>query len=146
MAKQRSTGGVTFRAGLIGGGIMMIVRLVMMFITQGSIVGTALSTLIGCFVYFAIGRSAAQQIKSLLEEDGAYNNAVRSAGMGAAIITSITGWLFTLLVNVIRDAQGEQVFVDPRLLCAGLVIDLLIAAGLGAFGSKTVIRRHIDYT
>jgi len=118
------------------------IHLILLLVFQGTNQGDFLAWGIQLFIYFFIGRAAAQkhyddQIDQLEALSG-----VQGAGTGAALVTSILVWVFIILRGIVRDAVGFMVLVDPIGLFCIVVIDVLIALGLGSWAGKAIVRKY----
>ena len=131
-----------FRLGLVGGLLMWGVHLILLLIFQGTNQGDFLAWGIQLFIYFLIGRAAAQKhYDDHIDQLDALRG-VQGAGTGAALVTSILVWVFIILRGIVRDATGFMVLVDPIGLFCIVVIDVLIALGLGSWAGKTVVIKY----
>ena len=137
--KRQSTG---FRFGVAGGLIMVTVHLVLFLIFRGTNGGDLLAWFLAWFVYFIIGRMAAQAQYNNQRDDIEPTRGVKSAGTGAALVTSVIIWGFIIVRGVFRDAIGMFIIVDPVCLFFTIIIDVLIAMGLGSFGGSTIANKY----
>lgn len=131
-----------FRIGAVGGSMMWGVHLILLLIFQGTNQGDILAWIIQLFVYFVLGRTAAQKHYDAQSNEVDAIHGVQSAGTGAALITSLLVWLFIILRGFVRDAFGFMVLVDPIGLFCAIVIDVLIALGIGSWAGKTVVKKY----
>lgn len=131
-----------FRLGAVGGLLMWGVYLVLLLIFQGGNQGDFLAWIIQLFVYFLIGRAAAQKHYDAQMDEIDALRGVQGAGTGAALVTSILVWVFIILRGIVRDAIGFMVLVEPVGLFCLVMIDVLIALGLGSWAGKTVVRKY----
>jgi len=131
-----------FRLGAVGGLLMWGIHLILLLIFQGTNQGDFLAWTIQLFVYFFMGRTAAQKHYDAQRDEVDALRGVQGAGTGAALVTSILVWVFIILRSIVRDAVGFMVLVDPIGLFCVMVVDVLIALGLGSWGGKTVVRKH----
>ena len=140
------TSRIGFRVGFVGGVVMFFVHLILLFLMAGTNRGDWLAFLIGWFVYFFIGRSAAQEQYQLQQSSIEPMRGVREAGIGAALVTCVMTWGGIVVRGVLRDAIGITILVDPISLLCMMVIDGFAAIGLGAKGGQTVVQKHQNFT
>lgn len=144
--RQSRTSNVGFRIGFVGGVMMFFVHLILLFLMAGTNRGDWLASLIGWFVYFFIGRSAAQEQYRLQQSTLEPLRGVREAGIGAALVTCVIAWGIIIVRGVIRDALGITILVEPVSLFCLMIIDGLLALGLGAKGGQTVVNKYRTFT
>ena len=138
--RRRSTG---FRFGVSGGIIMVVVHLILLLIFRGTNGGDLLGWFLAWFVYFMVGRMAAQaQYDNQRDEIQYPLRGVVDAGRGAAMVTCVIIWAFIIVRGVFRDAVGVFVFVEPVSLFFAIMVDFMIAMGLGSFGGKSVANKY----
>jgi len=95
-------------------------------------------------VYFFASQAAAQRH---YDTNISTNNieplaGVRAAGIGAAITTSLIMWFYIFVRGIVRDALGIQILIEPISLFFMIVVDVLLAIGLGAWGGTIVVNRY----
>ncbi len=133
-----------FSYGIIGGLIMVVVHLMLLLIFQGTNQGDLLAFFLAWFVYVMIGRTAAEAHYKQRELQGQIEpcKGCAQAGQGAALITSLVTWSFIIVRAVFRDMVGYFIITDPLGLCVSIVIDVLIALGLGSWAGGTITRKY----
>ena len=137
-----------FHYGLIGGLILVVFRLLLMFLFRSPTGGDLLAIFLAWFVYYFIGRQAAQKQFEKQQDELEPTRGVRAAGTGAALVTSILVWIFIVIRGIFRDALGIFVIVSPVGLFCAVVADVLVALGIGSWAGKRVARRYqirVDY-
>lgn len=134
-----------FTFGLIGATIAISFNLILILIT-GDVRGDVIAWFFQLVIYIFLPRNAAEsQYNSNIRQGGfEHLRGVQGAGVGAALTTSALVWAYIIIRGIIRDAFGIFVIVEPFSLCAGIVIDVLIAMGLGAAGGKAVAKKYGD--
>ena len=145
--KRKMNSGIL--VGLIAAVIMMGVHLFFMLILSGQNsngwihTGDWIANIIQLFVYFFASHSAAERQYHNQERDATDAlRGVRAAGIGAAITTSLLVWVFIIVREIIYDATGVTVTPDPFGLCAWIVVDVLLAIGLGAWAGGMVEKKY----
>jgi hypothetical protein len=131
-----------FQYGFIGGVVMWGIRLVLLLLFGGTNHGDILALIFQIFVYIFIGKAAAQKHYVLQRNEVNATRGVKGAGTGAALITSVLSWLFIIVRSVVRDAFGYVVLVDPVGLFCLMVVDVLIAMGIGSWAGKSVEKKY----
>jgi len=131
-----------FRVGAVGGAAMWGVHLILLLIFQGTNQGDWLAWIIELFIYFFAGYTAAQKHYDAQRDQVDALRGVQGAGTGAALITSLLTWLFVIVRGVVRDAIGFMVLVEPIVLFCIILVDVLIALGLGSWAGKTVSQKY----
>lgn len=135
-----------FRVGIVGGLIIVGVHLFLLLINRGTNNGDVLAWLLQLAVYFFLSRAAAEQHYQAQRDEVEPLRGVRGAGVGAALVTSLCGWLFIILRGVFRDALGITVIVEPVSLYCLIVLDVLFALGLGAWGGGAVEKKYRTFS
>jgi hypothetical protein len=133
-----------FLVGLIAAAIMVVVQLFFLLIFRGTNNGDWIALGIQLFVYFFASQAAAQRH---YDTNISTNNieplaGVRAAGIGAAITTSLIMWFYIFVRGIVRDALGIQILIEPISLFFMIVVDVLLAIGLGAWGGTIVVNRY----
>lgn len=131
-----------FRVGALGGIVMWSVHLILLLIFQGTNQGDFLAWIIQLFVYYFLGRTAAEKHYHVQRKEVEALRGVQASGTGAALVTSLLVWLYIILRGIIRDAIGFMILVEPLGLFCVVVIDVLIAMGLGSWGGKAIVKKH----
>jgi hypothetical protein len=131
-----------FQVGFIGGMIMIFVSLAIFFMNGADTDGDLLVWFIQVVVYlflarFAASRQADQQSRSYEPLRG-----VQGAGVGAPLVTSIMMWIFIILRGVIRDALGMTITVEPISLCGWIILDVVLALGIGGLAARSIIKQY----
>jgi len=133
-----------FLVGMIAAMIMVAVQLFFLLIFLNTNNGDLIALGIQLVVYFLASQIAAQR-----HYDGnvSTNNieplaGVRAAGIGAAITTSLIMWGYIIVRGVVRDAMGITVTVEPFSLFCMIVVDVLLAIALGAWGGTIVVNKY----
>lgn len=131
-----------FRMGFLGGFILVCVHLILLLLFRFTNQGDVLGWLLGWFVYFMIGRAAAQQKYDSQRDTMNPTGGVVAAGAGAALVTSVIVWIYVILRGVFRDYLGMFIIVEPISLFCVMVIDGLVAFGLGSAGGRSIARKY----
>lgn len=131
-----------FRVGAMGGVVMWSVHLILLLIFRGTNQGDILAWIIQLLVYYFLGRAAAQKHYHAQQSEVDALRGVQGAGTGAALVTSLLTWIFIILRGVMRDASGFIVLVNPIGLFCMMVIDVLIAMGIGSWGGKAIVKKN----
>lgn len=134
-----------FQVGLIGGILMVILHLAFLVVFQGTNTGDLIAWLIQLFLYFILGRVAANKEFRKLVGQGRELGGVQSAGLGAALVMSLIVWLFVIIRSIVRDDPGMFIITNPVGLFCAVVADILIALGLGSLSGKSVLKKQKDY-
>ena len=128
--------------GLIAAAIMVFVQLFFLLIFTGTNTGDWIALGIQLFVYFFASQAAAQRQYNSQERDIDPLRGVRAAGIGAAITTSLLMWVYIIIRGVVRDALGIDVIIEPFSLFCMIVVDVLLAIGIGAWGGSIVVKKY----
>jgi hypothetical protein len=131
-----------FRVGLIGGIVSALMHLLLPLFSGGAVWGELLAWLIQWLLYLLVARSAAQRQYDKQQLQINPLDGVIGAGVGAALITSILTWLFILIRAVVIKATGDFVIVEPISLYCIVVLDVLVALGLGGVGGRSVANKY----
>lgn len=135
-----------FRVGMIGAVIMIVVHLFLLLINQGETNGDLLAWLLQLVVYFFAAQSAAQQQYDAQERSYEPLRGVQAAGVGAALTISFLVWVYIILRGVFRDAFGITIDMNPVWLYCMVVLDVLLALGLGSWGGHLVVKKYENFT
>jgi hypothetical protein len=135
-----------FRFGFVGGLIAIVINLFFVLINGGDNRGDLLAWIMQILIYYFIARAAAENQAQVNNRSGQFEilRGVTGAGVGAALVTSIMVWIYIIIRGVVRDSFGVFVIVEPVGLFLIILIDVLIALGLGALGGSQVARHHQD--
>lgn len=133
-----------FRVGAVGGTIVIGLHLFLLLVNRGTNDGDVLAWLLEIGVYFLVARVAASQHYELNLRESAIEplRGVVEAGVGAAIVTSIVTWGFIILRGIFRDAFSITILVEPISLFCVIVLDVLLAIGLGRWGGNSVAGKY----
>ena len=136
-----------FRFGLFGAMLMIALNLLLLLIFGGDTRGDLLSWIIQLFIYFFFARVAAESQYSLNERWGDFEHlrGVQAAGIGSALVTSILMWIYIVIRGIVRDAFGMFIIVEPISLFCLVIVDVLIALGIGAWAGNSVVSKHRGY-
>jgi len=140
--KQNIFSHAGFRYGFIGGAIMVVVHLMLLLIFQGTNKGDLLAWFLAWFVYFMIGRTAAQAQYDQQQDELDSTQGVRAAGTGAAMVTSIIIWIFIIVRGIFRDAVGIFVIAEPVGIFCSITVDVIIAMAIGSWAGRTVEKKY----
>jgi hypothetical protein len=133
-----------FSYGFIGGVVLIIIHIIFLLLFQGSFAGYLIAVLIGWLIYYIVAVAAAQRQANIYKFEVGPANSTKSVGVGAALITSLMAWIFTFIRNLILDAQGNLVMVEPCTLCFAIVADIAIALAIGAFAGNSIENQNRD--
>ncbi len=133
-----------FRFGFIGAIIAISINLMLVLIYSGDTRGDGIAWFFQLIVYFFVSHGAAEsQYNSNIRWGGMeYLRGVQAAGLGAGLITSALVWAYIIIRGIIRDAFGIFILVEPFSLCCFILVDVLIAMGLGAWAGKSVAKKY----
>jgi len=136
-----------FRFGLFGALLMILVNLLLLLIFSGDTIGDLVSWFIQLFIYFLFARTAAesQYRKNADRGDFEHLRGVQAAGIGSALVTSILMWIYIIIRGIVRDAFGIFIIAEPISLFCLVIIDILIAMGIGAWGGNTIAGKYRAY-
>ena len=126
-----------FRVGVVIGLVMSAVHWALL-LTIGT---DAPSYIFHLFAYFMAGRTAAQQHYNGQRDSVDHLHGVQAAGVGAAMVACVIIWFFDILFFIIGDALGRDVTFFPVNAYCLIVIDVVVAMGLGAWGGNTVVKQ-----
>lgn len=130
-----------FKVGLTGVLLMACINL-LVFLLNGDSRGDFWVWLFQLVVYYVLGRLASARQAELQRHTYEPGRGVSGAGIGAALITSIGMWIYIILRDVIRSALGAVVFFWPLLFCGWVIIDVLLALGIGSLAAYPIAREH----
>jgi hypothetical protein len=131
-----------FRVGLIGGITVACLHLLLPIFSGGRAWGDLLAWLLQWVLYFLLARSAAQRQYNKNQMELSALQGVQGAGVGAALVTSVLNWIFLLVRAFIVNAMGSIVIVEPISLYCIIVIDVIIALGIGAWGGGSIAKKY----
>ena len=137
--KRRNFG---FSVGFIGGLIMVFVSLAVFFMNGADTNGDIFVWFIQLFVYFLVGRIAASKQADGQEDSYEPTKGVAGAGVGAALVTATIMWVFIILRGIIRDAMGMYITIEPISFCGWIIIDILLALGIGRLAGRSIEKQH----
>lgn len=132
----------SLKAGLVGGAVAISVNLMLFLINAGETNGDILAWLVALAVYFFAARNAAQMQYDARRDELDACRGVVGAGVGAAYITSALTWVYIIVRGVVRDAFGIFIVMDPFSAFCTIVIDVMVAGGLGAWGGRTIYNKY----
>jgi len=132
-----------FRVGLICGLILGILHIVIAILLSSVFpLLTSVLWLVKLFIYYMGGRTAAQMQYDSQRDSLNMLRGVQSAGMGAAMVTSILSWILIFVGAILGNLSGKVVLFEPISLCISIFLDVLIAIGLGSLGGKQIADRY----
>jgi hypothetical protein len=134
-----------FRVGILGGLVMVVVHLFLLVIFDGTTQGDTFAWTFQIFLYFILGRSAAKQEYRKQASQTGDSQSVKSAGLGAALVTSVIIWFYIIVRGIVRDALGVFIVSNPFGLFCMIIIDVLIALGLGSLAGRSIAKKHQKY-
>lgn len=140
--KKRIHPGFTY--GLVGALLSISVNLILLLINSGDQRGDSLAWFVQLIVYFFISRSAAEAQYRYNQQRGdfEYLRGVKAAGLGAGLTTSILAWIYIIIRGIVRDSMGIFVFMEPFSFACLIVVDVLLAMALGAWGGGSVAKKY----
>jgi hypothetical protein len=139
-SKRRHNPGFTI--GFIGGLVMIVISLAVFFMNGADTDGDVLVWLIQLVVYFFLGRIAASQMAEMQQDSFEPTRGIVGAGVGAPLVAGIMMWIYIILRGVVRDAMGMYIVIEPVSFCGWVIIDVLLALGIGGIAGKTVQDRY----
>jgi hypothetical protein len=138
--RKRLNAGIA--VGLVAAAIMVVVHLFFLLIFNGENRGDLIALGIQLGVYFFASQVAAQRQYNNQERDIEPLRGVRAAGIGAAITTSLLMWCFIILRAIVRDALGIQIDPQTVTVFCMVIVDVLLAIGIGAWGGGIVEKKY----
>jgi hypothetical protein len=143
-ANRQNNTHLGFSYGFVGGVVLIIIHIIFLLLFRGKFIGYLFAVFIGWFIYYIVAITAAQRQANLSKFEVYPTNSKKSVGVGATLITSLMAWIFTFFRNLIQDAQGNQVLVEPCTLCFAIVADIAIALAIGAFAGNSIENQNRD--
>lgn len=137
--KQLNAG---FATGLVGGLIMILVSLAVFFMLGADTVGDGFVWLIQLAVYFFVGRAAAGRQAEAQRHTYEPGRGVVGAGVGAPLTVSGMMWLFIIMRGLVRDAMGMTILMEPFTFCGWIIVDALLAIGIGSWSGRAVFNQE----
>lgn len=137
-----------FSVGLIGGVIAVIGHLIVLFMLNGATAGAMVMLLVvQPLIYYFAGQSAAEKMYQHNVNLQALDltEHLRGSGTGAAFVICIIVWAYLLLQAIIVDALGMQVIVEPITLFIAIVVEALVALGLGSLAGRNVEKKYSGF-
>jgi hypothetical protein len=133
-----------FRFGFIGAVIAVSVNLALILINSGDTRGDWFAWLIQIVIYFFISRNAAESQYNDNLRSGSFEHlrGVKAAGLGAGLTTSALVWTYIIIRGIARDAMGILIIIEPFSFCLMIIVDVLVAMGLGAWGGNAVAKKY----
>lgn len=133
-----------FRFGFFGALTAIFINLILLLINRGDTRGDLLSWIVQLFLYFFFARAAAQNQYNHNVRQGILEHlhGIQAAGVGAALVTSILVWIYIIIRGIVRDAFGIFIIVEPFSLFCLIVIDVLLALGIGTWAGSTMVGRY----
>lgn len=133
-----------FRFGFIGALVAISINFMLILIYSGDTRGDGIAWFLQLIVYFFVSRGAAEsQYNSNIRWGGMEQlRGVQAAGLGAGLTASVLIWVYIIIRGIIRDAFGIIIIVEPISLFCFILVDVLIAMGLGAWGGKVVSNKY----
>jgi len=131
-----------FTVGLTGGLVMIAISLAVFFMNGAETNGDLLVWVLQLVAYFFLGRIAAQQQAEIQQHTYEPTRGIVGAGIGAPLVTSILMWIFLIIRDVVRDALGNIVLLEPITFCGRIIVDVLLAMGIGGFAGRSVEKQY----
>jgi len=131
-----------FKYGFIGGALLVMMHIILLVLFDGEVTGDWIAFLIALFVYFFIGRAAAESARRGSRYQISLKPDLMGAGVGAGLVSSIIVWIFIILRGIVRDAMGITIAVDPIGLCVLMLVDIGLSMALGGLGARSVKQQH----
>lgn len=131
-----------FQVGFIGGLLMIFVSLAVFFMNGADTDGDVLVWIIQLVVYLFLARIAANRQADIQTRSYEPARGVQGAAVGAPLTTSIVMWVFIILRGIVRDAMGMMIVIEPFSFCGWIVLDVLIALGIGGLAGRSIIRQR----
>lgn len=135
-----------FRVGAVGAILMIVIHLFTLLINRGDTSWDLYVWFLQLIVYFFAAQSAAQRHYNAQERSTEPLRGVVGAGVGAALTISFLLWFYIVLRGVFRDAFGITIIVEPISLFCMVVVDVLLALGLGSLGGRMVANKYKNFT
>ncbi|MBK6647475.1 MAG: hypothetical protein IPG44_17305 [Anaerolineales bacterium] len=121
---------------------MIFVSLAIFFMNGADTDGDLLVWFIQLAVYFFLSRIAASRQVEQQSRSYEPTRGVQGAAVGAPIITSIMMWVFIILRGIVRDAMGMTIFIEPFSFCGWIILDVVLALGIGGWAGLAIIKQH----
>jgi hypothetical protein len=131
-----------FLVGMIAAALMIFVQLFFLLIFKGNNTGDWIALILQLVVYFFASQAAAQRHYNSQEREIDSLRGVRAAGIGAAVTTSLIMWVYIFVRGIVRDAMGISISIEPFSLFCMVVVDVLLAIGIGAWGGSIVEKKY----
>ncbi|GAB4539574.1 MAG: hypothetical protein Fur002_04960 [Anaerolineales bacterium] len=133
-----------FQYGFIGALISISVNLILLLINSGDQRGDSLAWFIQLIVYVFVSRSAAEAQYQSNQRRGDFEHlrGVKAAGLGAGLTTSILTWIYIIIRGIVRDSMGIFVLMEPFSFACLIVVDVILAMALGAWGGSAVAKKY----
>ncbi len=138
--QKRSNPG--FQVGLVGGIIMIFVSLAVFFMNGADTDGDLLVWFIQLVVYFFLARTAASRQAELQSRSYEPTRGVLGAGVGAPLTTSMMMWVFIVIRGIVRDMLGMTITIEPVSFCGSIILDVVLALGIGALTGNAISKQH----
>lgn len=139
--KPRNMG---FQVGLWGILLIACINLFVFFLNGADSHGDFLVWLLQLVMYYFLGRLAAKRQIELQRHTYEPSRGVIGAGIGAALVTSLGMWIYLILRDVMRSAFGVPIFFWPPLFCGWLMIDVLLALGIGRLAALSIYKEYFQ--
>jgi len=134
------------RLGLLGIFLMALVRGFFLLLQPEKVDGNLATWLIQWALYLILARVAAGQQYDTQQRDLEALRGVKGAAVGAALITCVGIWLLIIFTAIVMDANGVQILMEPISVCGWMVLDGLLALGLGSWSGSRVTRKNQNFT
>jgi hypothetical protein len=131
-----------FPVGLIGGLVMIFTSLVVFFMNGADTDGDLLVWFIQLVIYIILGRTAASRQAESQRHTFEPTKGIAGAGVGAPLTTSVMMWVFIIARGIIRDAMGMFIAFEPFSFCGWIIIDVLLALGIGNITGRSVLKQY----
>lgn len=141
-SNRKSNQNLGFKYGLIGGFLIAMMFLVMMFLTKFSDRGDIVVVILSLPLFYGLARSAAeaqfnQQRNSMNPLAG-----VEGAAQGAAMISCVLGWVFIIARLIFQDSLGYLVIMNPLSTFGMMVVSFSLAVAIGRAAGSQVAKKH----
>jgi hypothetical protein len=131
-------GSTALRVGILAGIALILIHVAAWLVTEDVGTGDVIGWVVSWLVVFVAARTAADQQYRAQSDAIEPLQGVQGAGIGAALITTFILWLFITSRNLMGSGDA---FTNAWGILR-IPVDLFIALGLGAWGSR--LQAHKD--
>lgn len=131
-----------FWSGMAAGLVLILLHTVLFILFSGRSISDSIGWVIQIAAYFIAASSAAESAYQGYLIRGAGSSQIEGAAVGAALVASLVVWGYRLVRAVVIDSLNMIVVVDPIGVCGLIILDVILAAGIGKLIGDKVKRKH----